>query len=203
MQPTTPTPRPSRPEPPSSRPARATGASSATKALSMQRRLRRSSCRRDGRPMKEGDEMHLHRQIVILAAAAFIGLPCAASATPSAARTHMDNGREEADGAAVVIAWNQTLITALATAGTPAPIGTRLGALVQSAVFDAVNGIERRYTPIHVQPAAPRGGSRHAAAAGAAHEALVALFPSQRAMLDAQLATSLAALDEEDSDDES
>src|SRR5207247_7402702 len=39
--------------------------------------------------------------------------------------------------------------------------------------------------------------------AGAAHEALVALFPSQRAMLDAQLATSLAALDEEDSDDES
>jgi PAP2 superfamily len=146
--------------------------------------------------------MHLYRQIVVLVAVAFVALPCAASATPSGARTHGDEGRGEAGGAAVVIDWNQTLIAALATAGTPAPVGTRLGAIVQSAVFDAVNGIERRYTAIHVQPAAPRGASREAAVAGAAHEALVSLFPAQRPMLDAQLATSLAGLDEDNSGDD-
>jgi hypothetical protein len=145
--------------------------------------------------------MQLHRLIVILAAAAFIGLPCAASGAPNVARTHTDNGREETNGADVVIAWNQTLLAALANAHTPAPPGTRLGAIVQSAVFDAVNGIDRRYTAIHVQPAAPRGASRAAAAAGAAHEALVALFPSQQPMLDAQLATSLAEIGDDADDD--
>ena len=91
-------------------------------------------------------------------------------------------------------------VGALANAGTPAPLSTRLGAIVQSAVFDAVNGIERRYTSIHVEPAGPRGASRAAAAASAAHETLVALFPAQSGMLDAQLATSLAAIgDDSDS----
>ena len=60
---------------------------------------------------------------------------------------------------------------------TPPPPLMRVAAIVQSAVFDAVNGIARRYTPVHVPPAAPPGASR------AAREALVALFPAQRAML--------------------
>ena len=58
-----------------------------------------------------------------------------------------------------------------------APPAMRAGAIVQSSVFDALNGIERRYTPIHVQPAAPPGASRQAAVVGAAYEALVGLFP--------------------------
>lgn len=140
--------------------------------------------------------MHMHRRIVILAAAAFVSLPCAG--TKASAPTAVAAQRSSSDPN-VVIVWNQTLIAALANAGTPAPIGTRLGAIVQASVFDAVNGIARRFTPIHVAPAAPRGASRAAAAAAAAHEALVALFPSQRAMLDAQLAASLAALGGDDS----
>ena len=68
---------------------------------------------------------------------------------------------------------------------------------MQSAVFDAVNGIEHRYTPIHVQPAAPDEADPHAAVAGAAYETLVKLFPSQQPALDAALATSLAALQDE------
>jgi hypothetical protein len=32
---------------------------------------------------------------------------------------------------------------------------TRVAAIVQASVFDAVNGIERRYTHIRVQPNAP------------------------------------------------
>ena len=78
------------------------------------------------------------------------------------------------------------------TAGTPAPPATRIGAIVQSSVFDALNGIERKYTPIHVQPAAPPGASRQAAVVEAAYEALVTLFPAQKATFDAQLAASLA-----------
>jgi hypothetical protein len=140
--------------------------------------------------------MHLYRWIVILAAAAFVSLPsAAASGAPAAAKTQAvrANHRSSSDPN-VVLVWNQTLMTALATAGTPAPVGTRLGAIVQSAVFDAVNGVARRFTPIHVVPAAPGGSSRAAAAVGAAHEALVSLFPAQQATLDAQLAASLAAL---------
>ena len=94
----------------------------------------------------------------------------------------------------VVTDWNRTMIDALETAKTPPPPAARAAAIVQVSVFDAVNGVARRYTPIHVQPAAPRGASREAAAVAAAHEALVALFPTQQALLDQRYAASLALL---------
>ncbi len=99
-----------------------------------------------------------------------------------------------ADSSNVVIAWNATMLATFATANVPAPAATRLGAIVQAAVFDAVNGIEPRYTPIHVSSAGPHGASREAAAIGAAHTALVSLFPAQKPALDADLAASVAAL---------
>lgn len=71
---------------------------------------------------------------------------------------------------------------------------TRVAAVVQSAVFDAVNGIDRRYTPIHVPPAAPPGASRNAAAVQAAYATLVQLYPAQKAMFDARLAVSLTSI---------
>src|SRR4029079_7688584 len=61
-------------------------------------------------------------------------------------------------------------------------------------MFNAVNGIERRYTPVHVAPAAPPGASKRAAAIQAAYTALVGLFPAQKDTLDMQLAKSLDAL---------
>ena len=91
----------------------------------------------------------------------------------------------------MVVTWNLAALSAFATANVPAPAANRLGAVVQSAVFDAVNGIEQRYTPIHVQPAAPADASPDAAAASAAHEVLVKLFPAQAATLDAELSASL------------
>lgn len=90
--------------------------------------------------------------------------------------------------------WNRTMIGALETAHTPPPPAMRIGAIVQASVFDALSGIERRYTPIHVQPAAPPGASRRAAVAGAAYEALVRLFPDQKPTFDLQLQTSLAQI---------
>ena len=97
-----------------------------------------------------------------------------------------------------VTTWNRTMVAALDTAGTPPPPAMRAAAIVQVSVFDAVNGIARRYTAVHVQPAAPHGASRAAAAASAAHEALVALFPAQQATFDQRLAETLAQLSDDD-----
>src|SRR5258708_29022225 len=84
----------------------------------------------------------------------------------------------------VVIEWNATMLNTFATANVAPAAATRLGAIVQSAVFDAVNGIEPRYTPIHVAPAGPDGASREAAAVRAPYPALVSPFPAQQPPLD-------------------
>ena len=54
---------------------------------------------------------------------------------------------------------------------------------------------ERRYTPIHVEPAAPRGASKRAAAVQAAYATLLSLYASQKTtFLDPKRAESLAAI---------
>jgi hypothetical protein len=88
--------------------------------------------------------------------------------------------------------WHEHMLAALATAGTSPTVSTREAALVSSAVFDAVNGIERRYEKIHVEPAAPSGASKRAAAVQAAYAVLLARFPAQAGSLGAKRAASLA-----------
>src|SRR5258706_4209736 len=112
-------------------------------------------------------------------------------------------GVRAADRANIVIAWNGIMMPTYAPASVPARISTRLGAMVQAAVFDAVNGVHPSYTPIHVVPAAPDNASWQAAAAGAAYTALVSLFPLQKAALDADLAASVAAMKGDDDDSNS
>jgi hypothetical protein len=90
--------------------------------------------------------------------------------------------------------WNQTMLRAALVGGTSPLVTTRVAAIVQAAVFDAVNGIARRYTPIHVPPAGPAGASREAAAVQAAYATLVQLYPTQKSTFDARLAVSLAVL---------
>ena len=93
-----------------------------------------------------------------------------------------------------VVDWNRTLFRAGLVAGTSPLVITRVTAIVQAAVFDAVNGIDRRYAPIHVPPAGPAGASREAAAAQAAYATLVQLYPTQKSLFDARLAVSLAVI---------
>src|ERR1700674_1168189 len=69
--------------------------------------------------------------------------------------------------------WNAIMFRAALTASTTPLVTTRVAAIVHAAVFDAVNGIERRYTPIHVTRGAPRGASRRAAAVQASYATLV------------------------------
>lgn len=93
--------------------------------------------------------------------------------------------------------WNGVMLRATLTAPTtPAPISTRVAAIVQAAVFDAVNGIEGRYTSIHVLPGAPAGASGRAATVQAAYAALLGLYPAQKAQLDIERTASLAAINE-------
>ena len=63
-----------------------------------------------------------------------------------------------------VLDWNDVLLHALVSFAPPGAPQFRLAAIVESSVFDAVNGIDRRFTPIHVPANAPRGASRRAAA---------------------------------------
>jgi membrane-associated phospholipid phosphatase len=95
----------------------------------------------------------------------------------------------------VVVSWNRTMVDALLATPTAPQTSSRMGAIVQVAVFDAVNGITRQYTQYRsdaIGKTPPHGASSAAAAVGAAYTALVALIPSQQGMFDAQLAATLA-----------
>ena len=90
--------------------------------------------------------------------------------------------------------WNQHMLRAGTVGGTSPLVMSRVAAIVQASVFDAVNGIDRKYAPVHVPPAGPAGASRRAAAVEAAYTALVALYPTQKSTFDARLAVSLTAI---------
>jgi hypothetical protein len=90
--------------------------------------------------------------------------------------------------------WNAIAIQTIsaATPARPAPVGFLDMAIVQVAVYDAVQAIDRRFKPYHVEiPGA--SGSPEAAVARAAHDILVNLFPAQMMSLDLTYAQYLLA----------
>jgi len=94
----------------------------------------------------------------------------------------------------MVTDWNETA-EAIIRASTPSPpIQTRALAIVNAAIYDAVNGIARTYQPYFVTDAAPPGARQEAAAAQAAFTALFGLFPGQAGLLEEKLAESLASI---------
>ena len=90
--------------------------------------------------------------------------------------------------------WNQHMLRAGTVGGTSPLVMSRVAAIVQASVFDAVNGIDRKYAPVHVPPGGAAGASRRAAAVEAAYTALLALYPAQKGTFDARLAVSLTAI---------
>jgi hypothetical protein len=92
----------------------------------------------------------------------------------------------------VVGDWNATAANVIAAKGASGPA---YFALVHVAIYDAVNSVDGRYAMFAVGPTSdPRGASREAAAASAAYSVLLALWPDQQSVLDAALASSLAAV---------
>src|SRR5262245_8477549 len=90
--------------------------------------------------------------------------------------------------------WNQLTLQAAVAGGSSPLFQTREVAIVQASVYDAVNGIAHRYTPIRVSPAAPAGASMRAAAVQAAYASLLKLYPAQQLTFDIRRAISLSAI---------
>jgi len=112
-----------------------------------------------------------------------------------------------AESATMVLQWNERALVAIhnlpggapAGAGQTPPVGALHLAMVQAAVYDAVNAIDRGHEPyLRGLPRAPRSASKAAAAATAAHHVLVGLVPGFaadiKARLDADYAASLATI---------
>src|SRR6267143_7198338 len=95
-----------------------------------------------------------------------------------------------------VVQWNRMLLVIVRTPGAqPATIHpTHSFAIMHGAIYDAVNAIDGTHKPYLVRLGASHFASQEAAAAAAAHEVLVKLYPNFRATLDAQLQQALAQL---------
>jgi hypothetical protein len=93
-----------------------------------------------------------------------------------------------------VVQWNRTLLVIVRTAGAqPATVHpTRSFAIMHAAIYDAVNAIDGTHKPYLVRLSASHFASQEAAAAAAAHEVLVKLYPSFQATLDTLFQQALA-----------
>jgi hypothetical protein len=125
----------------------------------------------------------------VLAASAYAGAP-----HPGVASTQSPNALRTVESGQPVIDWNLILLSIVNTPGAqPANIHpTRNFAIVDAAIYDAVNAIDRTHEPYLIDIHAPRDASETAAADAAAHTALVGLYPAEQTLLDADFATELA-----------
>src|SRR6266704_2321454 len=133
------------------------------------------------------------RVLVLPISVAVLLTSCSSTPTdvPSPAYERRPPAPAAASSVNPVVQWNRTLLEIVRTPGMqPVTVHpTRSFAILHAAIYDAVNAIDRTRTPYLVQVRrAPRATSQ----AAAAHDVLVALYPSLRARLDAQLQQSLA-----------
>lgn len=110
------------------------------------------------------------------------------------------------DTAARVLYWNEVMLAANGVDHTPGlpnqVFGEQLGphrtsrafAIVQIAVFDAINAVRGGYQSYTGLKAVHPAVSADAAVAQAAHDTLAALYPSQRTIFHTELAADLARL---------
>jgi hypothetical protein len=102
--------------------------------------------------------------------------------------------RSAAARADVVLDWNVIAVnTAVANKQNPFA-QARYGAIVQLAVFEAVNSITHEYQPYLGTITAPAHASRRAAAIEAAYQVLSFYFPASKTSLDADWANSMQSI---------
>jgi hypothetical protein len=116
---------------------------------------------------------------------ALLGTLLAASAaimtTPTAAYSDM------------VTDWNEIAIQTFPPT-VLGPTQARFLGIVHAAIYDATNAIDRKHQVYAIDIKAPPGASMEAAAATAAHDTLIKLFPVQQSALDTALAESLSKI---------
>ena len=132
-----------------------------------------------------------------IAVAVVAGTSAASASSEPISGVHVeaDAARGAGSGQSVVD-WNQELLAILKTPGAqPATIhATRSYAILHAAVYDAVVSITHEDRPYVFEVNAERGARPDAAADQAAHDTLVALYPSFKSALDQRLADQLAAI---------
>ena len=121
-----------------------------------------------------------------------------------AALAVMANGAEtdetaQSSGQAInpVVQWNRNLLSIVRTPGQqPATVhATRSFTIMHAAIYDSVNAIDRTHEPYLVHLiGVPAKTSQEAAANSAAHEILVALYPTLEQELDAAFQLSLVQI---------
>jgi hypothetical protein len=94
----------------------------------------------------------------------------------------------------VVTDWNRVVVDTIRTNSVPPPRAARVLAMTHTAIYDAVNSIDDTHSPYQVNLMAAPGASREAAAAQAAHDVLLNVFPAQQATFGAALANSLSSI---------
>ena len=96
----------------------------------------------------------------------------------------------------VVIDWNNATIAALrSNQATANPgDGSRIFALVHTAIYDAVNAITKEYSSFALTAEAPSWASKEAAAATAARDVLASLFPQLTPNINSLWQQNLAAI---------
>jgi hypothetical protein len=99
----------------------------------------------------------------------------------------------------VILQWNRVLMETILTPGQhPATImPVRSYAIMHAAMFDAVNSIDGSHTPYLTDVPGSQNASIQAAAAQAARDVLVGLYPPRVAVFDAELAVSLQGIEED------
>jgi len=94
----------------------------------------------------------------------------------------------------VVIQWNQAVLAAIRTDKPTLGFVTRDLAIVQTAIYDAVDAIDHTSRPFLVHAHAPADASPVAAAAAAGLFTAAALFPTDTALFQATYQASLAGI---------
>jgi hypothetical protein len=96
----------------------------------------------------------------------------------------------------IVLDWNDVALAAIQRNATPPPLAARALAMTHVAIYDAVNSIEATHQSFRIHAPDSPTTSREAAAAQAASQALLHLYPTERARFDRALAQSLAQIPE-------
>jgi len=93
-----------------------------------------------------------------------------------------------------VLYWNEVLLTSVANSSMSPPVASRAMAMMHTAIYDAVNSIDRSHEAYAGQWKTAAGTSPEAAVAQAAHDVLVNLFPSKASSFDGTLTTRLGLI---------
>ena len=99
----------------------------------------------------------------------------------------------------IVTIWNEKTIAHLPKMGKQGPFNLRRLAMMHAAMFDAVNAIERQYSPFKVDMTAQPGASAEAAAsAAAARRILLELVPQRREEINAVFGATVASIPDDE-----